>query len=166
MEKNTRDLALSALFIALVAVSTMAIAVPTFVTKGYVNVGDAMIYFVALTFGKRMGALCGGIGSAIADILLSYAQYAPITLVVKGLEGFMVGYLFEKSNKTKLNALLACGVGAVIMVSGYLFFEMTVLFYGKAALLSVPGNAMQGIVSLILAQVLYYVLSPVINKNK
>lgn len=52
------------------------------------------------------------------------------------------------------------------MVSGYLFFEMTVLFYGKAALLSVPGNAMQGIVSLILAQVLYYVLSPVINKNK
>lgn len=163
MGKNTRELALMALFVALVTIATMIIQVPT-VTNGYVNIGDAMIFFVALTFGKRYGAVCGGVGSALADLLSSYAQYVPVTLIVKGFEGFVVGYLFEKSKKAKWMAPVACLIGAAVMVAGYFIYEATVLSYGLGALGSVPGNIVQGLTSLVIAQVLYFALSKAIDK--
>lgn len=165
MGKNTRELALMALFVALVTVATMIIRIPTG-TNGYVNIGDAMIFFVALCFGKRFGGICGGLGSALADLIGGYMQYVPITLLVKGLEGFVVGYLFEKSKKTLPMAIIACLVGSVIMVCGYFFFEATVLSYGMGAAASIPGNIVQGLSSLLIAQVLYLSLSKVIDKIK
>ena len=46
--------------------------------------------------GPVVGAFAGGVGSMIADIALGYTHYAPATLVIKGVEGFIVGYLSRK----------------------------------------------------------------------
>ncbi len=43
----------------------------------------------------------GGLGSALADILLSYTHYAPITFIVKGIEGYIAGTLLEKKYRQK-----------------------------------------------------------------
>jgi len=85
--------------------------------------GETMVYTVALLFGPVVGALAGGVGSSLADLLLGYPIYAPGTLVIKGVEGFVVGYLAKKGEKlsqaawrqlTIIAALLAgCLLGSI-----------------------------------------------------
>ena len=48
---------------------------------------------VALLFGRRAGATAGGLGSAMADLLGGYPHWAPFTLIIKGIEGYVVGAL-------------------------------------------------------------------------
>jgi len=88
---RTRELALSGVMTALVFVVTRAFVLPIPQTKGFFNLGEAGVYASALLFGPLVGALAGGVGSALADLSLGYAQYAPFTLVIKGLEGAVVG---------------------------------------------------------------------------
>lgn len=88
---SPRDIALTAVMIALVAVVTRFLIVP--VGAGYFNFSDMAIYFVAFTFGPWIGFLAGGIGAAIADLSAGYAAFAPLTFLAHGLQGLVAGYL-------------------------------------------------------------------------
>ena len=46
---------------------------------------------IALVFGWRIGGIAGGVGSALADALGGYFIWAPWTLIIKGIEGILVG---------------------------------------------------------------------------
>lgn len=85
--------AASSVSITLVAVATLAIQVYIPATRGYFNIGEVMVYMVALLLGSRIGCIAGGLGSALADIISGYGFYAPATLIAKGLEGYLVGYI-------------------------------------------------------------------------
>ena len=64
----------AAVFAALVFVVTSQIPpIPIPATSGYFNIGETTIYIAALVFGPLVGALAGGIGSALSDIYLGYA---------------------------------------------------------------------------------------------
>jgi len=89
--------AITAVSIALVCVATVAFTIYVPATEGYFNLGETMVYTVAILFGPYVGALAGGIGSALADLLLGYAFYAPATLVIKACEGLVVGWLVRKA---------------------------------------------------------------------
>jgi Predicted membrane protein len=112
-------------------------------TKGYFNIGEAMIYTAAILFGPLIGAFAGGVGSMLADILLGYYYYAPATLVVKAIEGFVVGFLSRKTRasagtytKFKLRAFTTItGVllGVLIISLGTLYYSgFAELHYGFA----------------------------------
>ncbi|QUH25775.1 ECF transporter S component [Serpentinicella alkaliphila] len=124
---NTRkllyNLIITGLLMALVTVATMLIKVPIPVTNGYIHVGDSMIFLAAIMFGKRKGALAGGIGSAFADLLWGYPQWILPTLVVKGLMGYLVGAIADQDNDNVINLrnILALVIGAITMATGYLF---------------------------------------------
>ena len=109
-----RDIALSSAFAAAVAVGTILVSIP--VGLGYLNFGEIFIYIAAFLFGGIVGGIAGGVGAAAADIILGWAFYAPITLVVKGVEGFLVGTVSGKSVKSKILAVCA---GAPVMIGGY-----------------------------------------------
>ncbi|MEM3693385.1 MAG: ECF transporter S component [Candidatus Bathyarchaeia archaeon] len=83
----------TAIFTALTCAATMVFTVSFPATKGYFNIGDTMVYTSALLFGPYIGALSGGVGSMLADIFLGFYPYAPGTLVIKGIEGAIVGFL-------------------------------------------------------------------------
>lgn len=100
---STQKLTLIAMFIALTTIATMVIQIPIPATKGYLNIGDTLLICAGLLLGKTVGGIVGGIGSAMADLLSGYAFYAPITLVVKGLEGYLAGALNEKTNFRQLS---------------------------------------------------------------
>lgn len=85
--------------------------VPTF--NLYFNLGEAIIYLTALLYGGNTGALIGGVGSALADIIGGYPVWAPITFVIKGLEGYIVGTVARK------NRYLAVILGGITMMIGY-----------------------------------------------
>ncbi|MDA4124326.1 MAG: ECF transporter S component [Thaumarchaeota archaeon] len=89
---RTRTVASTAIFTAFVAAVTLGFVIVIPATKGYFNIGEIMVYVVAMLMGPYIGAFAGGVGSAISDALLA-PVYAPGTLVIKGMEGLIVGYL-------------------------------------------------------------------------
>ena len=113
MDKRIRELALMGLLSALLVIATVMLRFPVPTFNLYFNLGEAIIYLTALLYGPIPGALIGGVGSALADIIGGYPVWAPITFIIKGLEGYIVGSLANK------NRYIAVMSGAIIMMAGY-----------------------------------------------
>jgi uncharacterized membrane protein len=148
------QIAAAAIFAALVAVATLLFVIPIPATSGYFNLGETLIYIAALLLGPLVGAAAGA-GAAIADALVA-AQFAPGTLTIKAIEGFIVGVLMRKIyRRTKsiaLSATIAVTVGGLEMVVGYFLYETLVLGYPLAlVLVEVPFNFVQMLIGLIIA---------------
>lgn len=110
-----RELAVDGVMMALVLVATLIrLPVPTY--RLYFNMGEAVIYSAALLLGAKAGAVIGGVGAALADLVLGYPVWAPITLVIKGLEGYIVGSISQKSWRKRGLGVFA---GAMLMIAGY-----------------------------------------------
>lgn len=159
---------------AIVAIFTIAVRIPVAPTRGYINLGDVAIFFAAFVFGPVSAFLAGGVGTALADMLGGYAQWAPISFVVHGLQGFLIGIVYnmlirkEETGKAGLvlTAILCFLAGAVVMVLGY-FFAGVLLVGPGAALLEVPGNILQNVAGiaggLSLAAAVRKAYPPVVN---
>jgi uncharacterized membrane protein len=153
---KSTQIAAAAVFASLVFVITYAIppiSIPA--TSGYFNVGETAIYISSLIFGSFVGALSGGIGAALADALLA-PQFAVGTLIIKGVEGAIVGFLPARLHRIIPNrsatATLAVIAGGLEMVLGYFLYEQLVLGYPLAvALVEVPFNLVQMTVGLAIA---------------
>ncbi|MBQ7689372.1 MAG: ECF transporter S component [Clostridia bacterium] len=159
--KNDRivRLVMTALFAAMTGVATLAVHIPIPATQGYVNLGDGMVLLGAFFLGPAYGAVAAGVGSALADLLLGYAVYAPGTAVIKALCAVTAAVCMRLLyQKTKLAAVIAGLAGEVLMVLGYFLYESTVLRFGLAAAGSIPANAVQGGVGLVAGAVLYHAL--------
>jgi len=117
--------------------------------------GDAMIFVSALTFGPLIGGFAGGVGSALADMFLGYAYFAPFTLVVKGLEGAIAGVLSRRIKR--FGSIVGAVVGGVVMVLGYFVTEYFLFGLG-AALTEIPGNLSQVVFGMILGIPISYVI--------
>ncbi|KAB3530445.1 ECF transporter S component [Alkaliphilus serpentinus] len=144
---TVKDLTLIGLLTALVTVATMIIQIPISAGYGYIHMGDSMIFLTAILFGRRKAAFAGGIGSAIADLLSGYGQYAIPTLIIKGFMGYIVGTIADQESQGlfAFRNLLALAVGIVIMAGGYLITNT--LMYGEfmAALVGgFPSDLLQG----------------------
>lgn len=159
--EKTLKLTYTAMLTAMVCVATMLIRIPTMV--GYTNLGDGFILLSAFLFGPFYGAVAGGIGSMLADIISGYAFYAPATLIIKGLIAVIAALLWKAMSKRGgdkvWKKILASLVAEIWMAAGYWTFETLFLGEAKAALASVPNNIAQGLVGVVLGMVLYYALS-------
>jgi uncharacterized membrane protein len=144
--KSSSMIAVAGLMTALVYVATRSIQI-ALPTGGYLNFGDTMIMFTSMLFGPVVGAFAGGVGSALADATSPYAGWAPITLVVKGLEGLIVGYLARRNGNTG-KLILAGVLGGSEMVLGYFLFEIPLLGYGLA-LEEIPPNILQAVTGIL-----------------
>ena len=164
---KVKNLTTTALFMALTCIATMIIKLPTPGTGGYVHLGDAFVILSGILLGPLYGALAGGIGSALADLLGGYFIYVPITFLVKALMAAGVGFIYHKLTAKLHNRLiksLLCGIYATILVAaGYLFFESFI--YGNAALASVPANIGQGISGLVISTLLLPILQKLQNQH-
>ena len=163
-------LALSAVFAALVCVATLTLVINIPATTGYFNVGEIVIYTAALLFGPLVGGIAGGVGAAIADIIVA-AQFAPGTLIIKGLEGVIVGFLNKKIQKRtgdlNLSATVSVIIGGLGMVTGYFIYEQLVLSWPLAtALAEVPFNIVQMLVGLTAAGIIVNVVLRVFPQLK
>jgi uncharacterized membrane protein len=145
---------LTALFIALVTIATMIIKVPTIATQGFINVGDAMVFIGAMLGGPKRGMIAGGIGSALADILSGYAAWAPWTLVIKAIEGLIVGLFastnYREKNKFGFVEIAVLIVSALWMVFGY-YVAGGIMKGFAVSVMEIPANFIQASGSLIIA---------------
>ena len=141
---GTRELAASAIMAALVCVATMLIQFPIPATQGFFNVGDAMVMVAALTFGPIVGAIAGGLGSSLADFLGGWYVWVPFTLIIKGVEGLLAGWILNMGgdDQSSLRLVLAWMVGGLEMVAGYFLVQVYMYGFG-AALVEAPFNFVQ-----------------------
>jgi uncharacterized membrane protein len=163
-------LALAAVFAALVCVATLVLVVSIPATSGYFNLGETVIYVAALLFGPLVGAVAGGVGAAIADMLVA-AQFAPGTLIIKGFEGVIVGFLNKRLQKRTRSlspsATVSVVIGGLEMVAGYFVYEQVVLSYPLVnALVEVPFNIVQMLVGLVVAVPIMHVILRVFPQLK
>lgn len=155
-EMNTKAMTRLGVLIALTTVMTMVIHIPTIGTNGYLNLGDMVVFLSAMMLGRKGGFIVGGFGSALADLLLGYTHYVPITFIVKGLEGYIAGVILD-TKLGKRKPIIATTIGGLWMALGYYLAE--IFMYGpKAALASVPGNIMQGLFGAVSAVLLFAAL--------
>lgn len=132
---DKKDVAMAAIFTAFVAVTTMSFTLYIPATKGYFNLGEAFVYISALLGGPFVGMIAGGVGSAMADVLLGYAVFAPGTLIIKGIEGFVAGYIFMKFDRTATSSLWrAFGLTLSAVVSALLAYMGILYFSGEASI--------------------------------
>lgn len=132
---RTRTVSAAAIFLALTFVVTRFTVIPIPATKGFFNLGEVIIYIAAITFGPMVGLLAGGIGSALAD-LSAAPQFAPFTLVIKGIEGYVVGRLAGETTATRLRATI---IGGAWIVLGYFLAE--VVFARALGIAPTPATA-------------------------
>ena len=157
-ENKIYKLVLSAVFCALVFTMTF-IAIPA-PSVGNINLGDCMVILTACLIGGWYGVFSAALGAALCDLASGYAIYAPGTLIIKGL---MVAVMLILKRfvfkETKPYSLIISGFFAeILMIIGYFIYEALILGYGMGAIMNIPFNAIQGVLNLIAAIVLYATL--------
>lgn len=173
MKISTKKLVISALMIALVFLITYLpfLHIPSPIAQGYFNIGDAAIMITALLLGKKHGFIAGAFGSALADLAYGAFIFIPITFIVKGLEGYIVGAIAARSEGKEIShakRIFAVVAGAITMAAGYFVFEAVVLrlidksLAMTAIIAELPGNLVQGTVSAILA----LAFATILNRTK
>lgn len=158
MKMHGKKLVYTAMMAALIAVATLFIHIPIPMDKGYCNLGDGLI----LASGALIGPWAWGaaaIGSALADLLLGYTIYAPVTAVIKGLMGAIAGILCVKEKRAWKRILMMI-VAECLMIGGYFLFE-TALYGVAAAAGSLFGNGFQAAAGLAAGCVLWPVMGRV-----
>lgn len=129
---RTLYLVVCALMVALTFVVTWFINIPAaFIlgAGGNINLGDTIIFVAAAVLGPVGGALAGGLGSMIADLASGYAIYAPFTLIVKGCEGLLCGFICRyafKNIRPLVRRIIAMALAVALLVVGYFFAELAV----------------------------------------
>ena len=152
---TAKKLAINALAIALVCVSTMVIQIP--IPLGYMHLGNCCILLVSVYFGNMTGMLAGGIGSCLADLLSGYTQWIIPTLIIKGIMGLVIAMIAyregEEIRMMRLRTFLGAAAGIVIMIAGYTF---------AAGFAQIPGLTTEGVIGLLL----FYVIGFAFEKAK
>ncbi|MGI6257722.1 MAG: ECF transporter S component [Anaerovoracaceae bacterium] len=141
--ERIRSMCETALFIGIVFLGVFIIKFPG--PFGYAHIGDSMIFLSVLMLGGKRGAVAGGLGAALADIVSGYVIWAAPTLVCKAAMALVMGIII-KIRPFGLNGrilwITAAVAGGITQGIGYLIFWF-VLFGKAAAIAAVPGLTFQ-----------------------
>ena len=135
---------ITALLTALVYVFTafVNIRLPIAANGGLIHLGNVPLFLGAILFGMRVGAIAGGVGMALFDLLSGWTVWAPFTLVTVGLMGYAVGLI--AGHKDKFGRYIAAIAAAcAIKIIGYYIAEAVIYQNLIIPLGSIPGNLVQ-----------------------
>lgn len=159
LPNNALSISIIAIFTALIFIVTYWIQIPIPATGGYINVGDIAVMFTALLFGPIIGGITGGVGPMMADIFSGpYIIYAPATLVIKGIEGLLIGLISNpraSTGRVSSRDIIAVIIGGICIPLGYFIYEAFILGLGVTiALVEIPGNFFQFITAAVFSIIL------------
>lgn len=149
---DIRNITICAMCIALTYVATafINIRLPIAANGGLVHLGNVPLFVAAVIFGKKTGAVAGGVGMALFDLLSGWTSWAPFTFVIVAAMGYTVGLITEKRKKTGF-IILAILVALIIKIAGYYVAEGIIYGNWIAPLTSIPGNIVQVVTGGIIA---------------
>lgn len=184
---NIRTLSLAALFAALcyIGFTYCKIDIPVGEKSTAFHLGNVFCVMAALFFGGFWGGMAGAIGMTLADLTTAYVTSAPKTFLLKLCIGLIVGLVAHKifhlsedrERKLPLPAATAisCSAGMLFNViadplAGY-FYKVYVLGVPQQAAdilakMSALTTAVNAVIAVIAATVLYLALRPALNRTK
>ncbi len=144
---QSKNLTLSALFAAAIAVMTAYILHIPIPTGGYIHVGDALIYLAACVLPLPYAIGAAVIGAGLAD-LLTAPMWVLTTVIIKAL---VVLPFTAKSNKIlSTRNLIACVISGLISPLGYAIAAVVMLGGWAAFVPQFLGTLVQGVGSALL----------------
>lgn len=159
---HLRHLIMSALFAALILISTRYFQFPIPATGGYIHPGDALCLLAAWLLPLPYGMAAASVGTMLADVLGGYAVYAIPTFIIRLLVVAAAKLVFRllyrgtpTFKKTLLPCLISGFVGEFLMVMGYFFFSAVVRGGGLEAAVSIPSDSLQGAFGIVCATMLF-----------
>ena len=144
-QTKTTKIALVSILTALSVVLGYIVKIPT--QTGILTLLDAGIFFTAFYYGKREGAIVGGLGGFIIDLISGHPHWMFFSLLFHGLHGYFAGF---KGKWQWLGLVLA----TFLMVAGYACATSWMKGWG-AALTDIPHNLLQNFVGMIVGYLLY-----------
>ncbi|MFT5873006.1 MAG: putative membrane protein [Clostridium sp.] len=171
---KTIDIVQISLMAAITFIATSVIHIPTFM--GVLHLGDSMIFLSAILFGRKKSAISSAVGMCLFDLLSGYTMWAPFTLVIKGVMGYIAGTIAYRkgyNGDNTSNNIFAFVMAGIWMVAAYYLGGAIILtFISKEFALSqalivslkdIPTNILQVIGGMALALPLISALKRKIN---
>lgn len=154
---SNRELTKMAMMAAITFIGVYAVKIPS--PHGYSHMGDCMIFLSVLLLGTRKGALAGGIGAALSDLLGGYMQWVFPTFFIKYIMACIMGLFIDKiMPNAKWNWFIGSVVGGIVQILLYTMAKVA-LFDWAYAITSVPGLTSQTITGIVLGAVLVTLFS-------
>ena len=138
-QTKTTKIALLSILTALSVVLGYIVKIPT--QTGILTLLDAGIFFTAFYYGRREGAVVGGLGGFIIDLISGSPHWMFFSLLFHGLQGYFAGF---KGKWQWLGLVLA----SLVMVAGYAFATAWMKGWGQA-LADVPHNLVQNFAGML-----------------
>ncbi|WP_246601450.1 ECF transporter S component [Enterococcus alishanensis] len=165
--KKIQTIVFVALFAALTFCGTM-IKIPL-PTGMFIHFGNTVVLLAVLLLGYWRGALAGGIGFALFDILNGYASEAPIYFVecfVVGAAAYFGFWLFKK-DPTKIYQIITIAffAGIAKFIASVIEATMMSMIAGAdlkpafmASIISMPATVINIVSTIIITSLLYFPL--------
>lgn len=123
---------LSAVFTGVVFAATVVFSLFIPGSGGFFNIGESGVYLAALVAGPYVGSVAGGVGSMLADLFLGFPAWAPGTLLIKAVEGFVVGYVAHHAGVRRLFRSRWVAAVVSLPLAALLFFLGNAFYVGPA----------------------------------
>ncbi|WP_301109921.1 ECF transporter S component [Sporosarcina sp.] len=153
---KTFDLIITSMLASLVFVATLLlnIKLPIAANGGLIHLGTAMLFIVSILFGPKKGAIAGAVGMGLFDIFGGWALWAPITIITRGLQGYLIGKIAWSNGRKGASFsfnLLAMILSIPVTVAGYYIGESILYHSWIIPLASIPGDLVQCAVGIAVA---------------
>lgn len=153
--KNTytvKDITKMAMMATITFIGIYAVKIPSL--HGYSHMGDCMIFLSVLILGTRKGALAGGIGAALSDLLGGYMQWVIPTFLIKYIMATVMGLFIDRlMPHVKWNWFIGSVVGGIVQIILYTIVKVGIYGIGYA-IGGVPGLTSQTITGIVLGAIL------------
>jgi uncharacterized membrane protein len=145
---ETRTIAIIGLMSALTVAAMCIFRLPVSGGSVYFHLGETIMLTSAVMLGRKGGAFVGGLSSAMADLLLGSALWAPFSFVIHGVECYIAGWISEKSGGRRDAAGMVTGV-AIMAVS----YTVVVGWLYDQSLMKIEliGDSLQGVIGVLTA---------------
>ncbi len=167
-KKSLLKISHTAIFTAIILLSTMLIKFSTGLGEGYIHFGDCFIYLSACVLPFPYCLVAGAVGGAFADILGGFAIWSIPTAIIKALIVLPFMFACKKNKSSKiLNSKIALMtvVSGIISIVGY-FITECILYSVASATLSIIGNTIQAVSSGVLFIIIASALDKMNFKNR
>ncbi|WP_257607502.1 ECF transporter S component [Weissella sagaensis] len=155
---KTKQITIGAVLIAVNIVLSYVAKLPT--PTGFVSLVEAGIFIGGWHFGPKMGLAVGGLTGFLLDLFAGYPQWMFFSLIIHGLEGWIIGHFNVK--KAVSVRIIGNLCGSFTMIFGYWLAgsfllwitggtKMSIQTAMLAGLTDVPANIMQVLVGFIVA---------------
>ena len=151
-QNKTKSLTFIALMIVIVVVATFFGVISPLDASSLIHLGSFAAMTIALRYGKKIGALAGGLGMGIFDVIGGWFIWAPVTLVSRLIGGYLAGLIAydpktgEQGTSTKRN-IVAILVGMAVMLPSYFVYRYF-LYGAGAAVNGLFGDSMQWVLAM------------------